>query len=76
MLIGDLQLATGRGNVLEGCRELRRALVDLLLQLRVRPPQLFSHLVELVRQLFELVTGLDFDALVERTRSNQRCASL
>ena len=55
----------GRGLLPEGFVDLPRAVLDFLLQPRVRLAQLRGHAVELVGQRLEFVAGPDVDFLVE-----------
>ena len=54
-----------RGLLFERFGQLRRALLDLVLQVRIGFLQPRAHVVELVGEPFQLVAGLDVDALGE-----------
>ena len=62
--------------VFERFLELGRSLLHLSLQTAVRVSQPLRHPVELARQRFQLVGGLDLDAMAELAGADARCAFL
>ena len=65
-----------RAQLLDRLRQRASAVLDLLLEVRIGLFQLAGHVVELVGEAFELVAGLDRDALAEIAAADARRARL
>ena len=72
----DAQHLGGRGLLLQRRGQLSRAILDLLFESRIGLFQLAGHVVELVGEAFELVAGLDRNALAEIAAADALSAGL
>ena len=70
--VDDPQHLGGGGLLVECLREFGSAVFDLLFEVGVGALQVRRHRVEALGQLFELVAGMDRDAMVERPGADPR----
>jgi len=74
--VDDPQYLRRRGLLVERFRQFGGAVFDLLFEVGVGALQVCGHPVEALRQLFELIAGMDRDAVVERPGADPRGASV